>query len=109
MKLALGLYAIYFLLVAVKGNANPLFKQLQADAPAFLPWLVVAGVLGAMYEYPSTRSLAGVFILLIVLSFFLKNYTTLATQFQTIYHEATGAPVGPVSTAYGVPGGPLGG
>lgn len=89
MTLALGLYAIYFLLVAVNGNSGKLFEQLQADGPAFLPWLVVAAVLGALYNYDRTRDFAGMFILLVAIAFFLKNYDALRNQFAPIYSKAT--------------------
>lgn len=89
MRLALGLYALYFLLVAVKGNAQKVFSALQTDMPGFLPWLIVAGVLGALYQFAPTRQFAGLFIVLVVLAFFLKNQNTLVSQFHTIYNQST--------------------
>lgn len=88
MKLALGLYGLYLLLVAIKGNGSKFVGQLQTDAPAFLPWLIAAAVLGALYEYDKTRTFAGAFLLLAVITFITKNFAQLKAQFQPIYDNS---------------------
>lgn len=98
MKLALGLYAVYLLMVAINGNAGSLTTQLKTDLPHFLPWLIVAAVLGAMNNEPATHDFAIAFGLLIVLGFSLKNYTNLETQTKTIYTSMT-ATTSAVTTA----------
>lgn len=90
MKLALGLYGLYLLLVAVNGNASELFTELRTDGGSFLPWLIVAAVLGAGYQYPQTHQFASAFLLLVVLAFFLENWPNLKSQFTAIYAKATG-------------------
>lgn len=89
MKLTLGLYGVYLLLVAVSGNAAQLTKMLQQDIPAFLPWLIVAAVLGALYEFGPTHAFAASFILLVLVTFLLINYQNLKAQFSGIYSGAT--------------------
>lgn len=88
MKLALGLYGLYLLLVAIKGNGSKFVEQLQTDAPAFLPWLIAAAVLGALYEYDKTRTFAGLFLLLAVITFVTKNFAMLKSQFSAIYNAS---------------------
>lgn len=88
MKLALGLYGLYLLLVAIKGNGGKFVNQLQADAPGFLPWLIAAAVLGALYQYDKTRTFAGAFLLLAVITFVTKNFASLKSQFGAIYNAS---------------------
>lgn len=90
MKLALGLYAIYLLMVAINGNAGALTTQLKTDMPHFLPWLIIAAVLGALYDEPETHEFAVMFGLLVILGFSLKNYGNLESQAKTIYTGMTG-------------------
>lgn len=98
MKLALGLYGLYLLLVAIKGNGSKFVEQLQTDAPAFLPWLIAAAVLGALYEYDKTRTFAGAFLLLAVITFVTKNFAQLKSQFSGIY-SASLQPASQTATA----------
>lgn len=91
MKLALGLYGVYLLLVAINGNAGPLTTQLKTDIPHFLPWLIVAAVLGAMYNEPETHEFAVMFGLIVIITFASKNLSNLKAQTSAIYAEATGA------------------
>jgi RsiW-degrading membrane proteinase PrsW (M82 family) len=88
MKLTLGLYGLFLLLVAIQGNSQTLITNLQADAPHFFPWLIVAAVLGGLYEYPPTHGLAASFLLLVVLTFVLINFNNIKSQFGTIYSKA---------------------
>lgn len=104
MKLTLGLYALYLLLIAIKGNGSKFVTDFQADAPGFLPWLVAAAVLGALYEYDKTRSFASAFIILAILSFVLKNYSSLSSQFGSIYRgSTTPAPIAEPATFTAAP------
>jgi hypothetical protein len=91
MKLTLGLYGLFLLLVALNGNASNLVTQLKADMPHFLPWLIVAAVLGGLYGFPATHTFALAFMLLVILSFVLSNYGTLKSQASSIYNSATAA------------------
>lgn len=90
MKFTLGMYGVFLLLVAIQGNAKALATDLEADLPHYLPWLVVAAVMGALYDYPATHNFAALFILLIILAFTLGNYTNIETQAKTIYDNAVG-------------------
>ena len=99
MKLALGLYGLYLLLVAIKGNGSKFVEQLQTDAPAFLPWLIAATVLGALYEYDKTRTFAGLFLLLAVITFVTKNFAQLKSQFSGIYSASLTPAAAPATTA----------
>jgi hypothetical protein len=104
MPLAIGLYGLYLLLVAINGNGRPFATALQGDAPGFLPWLIAAGVLGVLYEYDETRRFATLFLLLIVIAYVLKNFAKLQSQFAPIYNSSVAAPGTQVATAAGAAG-----
>lgn len=99
MPLTIGLYGLYLLLVAINGNGKPFATALQDDAPGFLPWLIAAGVLGALYEYDKTRRFATLFLVLIAISYLLKNFTSLQQQFVPLYNAALSATGAPASNA----------
>lgn len=88
MKLAIGLYGLYLLMVVIKGKGGDFAQGLQADGPGFLPWLISAGVLGALYEWDKTRTVAALFLALVVLTFLLKNFAKLKAEFTPIYNSA---------------------
>jgi hypothetical protein len=89
MKLALGLYGLFLLLVALNGNAAKLATALKADMPHFLPWLIVAGVIGALYDQPDTHDFALAFGMLVIFAFTLSQYSTLEAQAKSIYTTFT--------------------
>lgn len=90
MKLTLGIYGIWLLLVAINGNAKQLAPNLGRDIPAYVPWLIVAAVLGAGYDYEPTHSVSVLFLILVFLGFMLRNYTTVEAQAASIYRSALG-------------------
>jgi hypothetical protein len=94
MKLTLGLYGLFFFLVALNGNAGPLVTDLKADMGHFLPWLIVAAVLGGLYDYDYTHAFALAFLLLVILGFMLMNFSTLKAEAQKIYSGAVGTAQG---------------
>ena len=89
--LIIGLYGIYLLMVGVSGNAKTLQQYASADAPGFLPWAISLGVLAVIYEIPETKRLAFPFILLLAITFVVKNFETLQTQFKDLYSMAANA------------------
>lgn len=103
MKLTLGLYGLYILLVVIRGNGSKLTTDMSQDMGGFLPWLVVAAVLGTLYEYEPTHRVAGWFLVLVITSFVLKNYGNLQKTFGAIYSNAT-VPSASSSTGLSVPG-----
>ena len=80
IELAAGLYALYALLAALNGNAVELFDKFEADVPGFLPWLVAAGALGALYNWAPTHGFARLFIWLAVLAFVASRYSDMQAQ-----------------------------
>jgi hypothetical protein len=91
MKLTLGLYGIWLLLVAINGNAKLIAPALGSDVPGYVPWLVVAAVLGAGYDYPPTHSVSVLFLILVFVGYALRNYTVVQQQASSIYHSAVGS------------------
>lgn len=86
--LIFGLYGIYAIMVAVDGNAEKLQKAIQADSGGFLPWAISIGVLSVLYDNEKTRPIAQPFIYLAILTFVLKNFAQLETQFKELYRMA---------------------
>ena len=85
----IGLYGLYLVLVGAKGNTGKLMEKAQADAPAFMPWLISLGVLAALYENDTTKPVAKPFLFLAILSFVLINFDTLKAQVSSLYNSAT--------------------
>src|ERR1700754_928388 len=87
----IGLYGIYLIFVGYKGNHQALFQMLSQDGKGFLPWLIVVIVLGTAYRSDTLKPVVKPFIALAILSFVLKNFTTLKTQIEaTIQSVGTG-------------------
>lgn len=89
--LIIGLYGIYLLMVGVGGNSKTLLQYASADAPGFLPWAISLGVLATINEIPATKKLAAPFLLLLAISFIVKNFEILQSQFRELYSMAAGA------------------
>lgn len=83
--LIFGLYGVYAILVAANGNAGKLSTAMQSDSKGFLPWAISIGVLSVLYDNPNTQPVAKPFIYLAILTFVLKNFTQLESQFKKLY------------------------
>ncbi len=92
-NLLVGLYGVWFLMVASKGNSAEAIADVQKDAPGFLPWVISIIVLAWLYNNEATQKAVKPFIFLIILAFVLKNYQTIKAQFGGIYQSATGTNV----------------
>lgn len=90
----IGLYAIYFILVGTHGNAKAMVAQVQADGKDFMPWLVAILILRALYGVETLRPLIKPFIALAGLTFFLKNYATIAGQLNQLLPANAQLPTG---------------
>ena len=80
----IGAYALYFIMVGVKGNAGALYQNVMQDGKAFLPWIIAIFVLKALYSSDTLRPFIKPFIGLACLTFFLKNYNTMASQLNAL-------------------------
>jgi hypothetical protein len=76
----IGLYAVYFIMVGMKGNAGAMVTNIQQDGKNFIPWILAILVLRALYSSDTLKPLITPFIVLAGLTFFLKNYATVAGQ-----------------------------
>jgi hypothetical protein len=76
----IGLYAVYFIMVGVHGNAQKMIAQVQDDGKGFVPWIIAILVLRALYGSETLRPMIKPFIALAALTFVLKNYATVAGQ-----------------------------
>jgi hypothetical protein len=80
----IGLYALYFILVGLHGNAGTMVSNVEQDGQKFIPWILAILVLRALYASDTLRPLVKPFIVLAALVFFLKNYATVAGQVNQI-------------------------
>jgi hypothetical protein len=91
-----GLYALYFIFVGINGNAKPLMTEVEQDAKSFAPWLLSIIVLKSLYSVDALRPAVKPFIGLALLTFVLKNYSTVIGQIDAItglqLPGATGTP-----------------
>lgn len=92
-NLLVGIYAVYLLFVAYKGNASEIMGDVQEDAPGFLPWMVAVVVLSVLYNNDTARPIVKPFIFLAILTFVLKNFVPLKTEVQKIYQSAVNPPI----------------
>lgn len=79
-----GLYAIYFIFVGVKGNAGQLVNNVQQDGKNFIPWVLAILVLRVAYSSETLRPMVKPFIGLAALTFFLRNYGKVVSQVNQI-------------------------
>jgi hypothetical protein len=83
--LFLGLYGVYLILVAVRGNGSALLDLLNRDTSGYMPWLFAIIVLAVLNEFETTEPIVKPIIGLLVLNFFLRNANTVKSQVQQIY------------------------
>ncbi len=75
-----GIYGVYFILVAYNGNAKKFFKNIETDIKGYALWIFMILILGALYENETTRPVVKPFITLAVLSFIVMNFDKLKTN-----------------------------
>jgi hypothetical protein len=75
-----GMYALYFVFVGMRGNAPALMEDVSQDVKGFIPWIIAILVLRGLYGSDTLRPLIKPFIALAVLTFVLKNWATVASQ-----------------------------
>ena len=79
-----GLYGLFLIFVGSKGNAAKLQTELSSDAKGFSAWLIAILVLRALYSVDAVRPVVKPFMYLALLTFFLKNYSTVVNQVDEI-------------------------
>lgn len=84
--LFIGLYAIYLIAVGVQGNGATLFSNLKTDMPGYVPWLLAIIAIAIMAQSETLEKLVKPFIVLLILTFVLKNFPTIKTQISSIYN-----------------------
>lgn len=83
--LFIGLYGIYLLLVGFNGNSTKLKEYATADASGFFPWLISLAILAALYQNDATRRVAQPLLILVILTFILKNFSVIQKQSSSIW------------------------
>jgi hypothetical protein len=79
-----GLFALYFIFVGIKGNAKTLANNAQSDGREFMVWILAIIILRAMYQSEKARPVVGAFSALVLTSFFIMNYKTVASELNKI-------------------------
>ena len=79
-----GLYAVYFILVGVHGNADKLLHLVESDGRNFLPWILAILVLRALYNVDALRPVIKPFVALAALTFVLLNWNRVVLQLNQI-------------------------
>lgn len=81
------MYAFYFMLVGVKGNA-PTFLGMVGTEKQFLYWALVLMIVAALWQSPVAEPLAKALVFLIVIGFLLVNGNgqRLATNFHALLY-----------------------
>lgn len=79
-----GLYAIYFIFVGINGNARKMTDAVQTDGKDYLVWILAIVILRALYANEKARPVVGAFSTLVLVSFFLMHYKTLAGELNRI-------------------------
>lgn len=93
--MVIGVYGLYLILVGLKGNAGQLTTNVQNDAPKFLPWIIAIFVLAILHGSSDTgKKITSPFIGLLILTYVLKNFTTLQQQSEALWNMAAGATSG---------------
>jgi hypothetical protein len=87
--LVIGLYGLFIILVGFNGHSKELMAEGSADAPGFLPWAISIAVLAVMYENQYTQKVAQPFIVLLIVTFIVKNFDKLQSQFKQLYAMAS--------------------
>ena len=87
-QFSLAIFALYLILVGVKGNSAPLVALVKQEG-GYVPWLVAVGVLAALYSAETTRPFVKPFAGLIVLVLILRNWPTIQQEGGAIYHQLT--------------------
>ncbi len=88
----IGVYAIYFIMVGLHGNAGKLATNVESDGRNFLPWILAILVLRAIYNVESLRPLVKPFIALAALTFTLKNWNSVVSQLNQILPQSVQIP-----------------
>jgi hypothetical protein len=80
-----AIYGVYILLVTWKGNAQPFLDNMQRDGPGYLPWLISVVVLYWLHSIESTKKMADAFIVLALITLVLMRFSTIKSQFKSLY------------------------
>jgi hypothetical protein len=86
LPVLLVLYAIYFLIVGINGNASSLISQVETEKQ-FIYWALVILIVMALWDTQTGEKIAKPFAFLIVLGFLLhnNNWKTIASNAKTAF------------------------
>ncbi|MGC8541035.1 MAG: hypothetical protein ACP5QA_10450 [Phycisphaerae bacterium] len=87
-----GAYALYFIFVGIKGNAEELAAFVEANGRNFLPWILAILVLRALYTVKTLQPMVKPFIALAVLVFVLRNWNNVTAQLNEILPQTVQLP-----------------
>lgn len=73
------LYGAFLVMIGVRGNAIPFVNALSQEGQ-FIYWILVLLVVAALWESELGEGVAKPLVILILVGFLLKNWTTIATN-----------------------------
>jgi hypothetical protein len=79
-----GLYALFFIFVGINGNAAQLFQEISKDAKGFSAWVIAILILKALSESKALNPMVKPFIALAILTFVVRNYSSITSQVNEI-------------------------
>ena len=87
----LGIYSALLFGVVAAGNSKTLIDYVKEDAGGYFPWLMAVLVLSMLNNFEPTRQLVMPFIALLIINYFLKNWSIIEAQFSDFYNTITEA------------------
>ena len=82
--LIVAAFGAYFAFVGFRGNSDKFLTLVNEDAKGFAPWAIAVGTLVILNEIPATKQMAKPFLFLMVLSFVLKNFDSMQSEFRKL-------------------------
>lgn len=85
----LGLYGVYFVLVAYRGNSSKFLDYITQEG-GFVSWAIAIMILGVLYNQDKTRPFVAPLATLMVLSLILSRRADVIGQTEFVYNYLTG-------------------
>lgn len=88
--LIIAAYGVYLVMVGFNQNSKKLLDYVENDIGGFFPWAVSIAVLTVAYNSKYTKKVVEPFIVLATVTFILKNFTALQSEYNRINLSSKG-------------------
>ncbi|HKY44764.1 MAG TPA: hypothetical protein VJM50_16855 [Pyrinomonadaceae bacterium] len=89
--LILGLYGVYLVAVAIRGQSDALLGELDKDMPGFIPWVIAIVALIIMAQNEATEKMVKPFVFLLIMNFVLMNFGNISNEVKKLRSLSTGS------------------